>query len=154
MSKYNTRKSKNKHRDTDENDMGTDSETSVSVTMCPINESVYFDKINDFHEKISISLDNLLEKQSSKRIEGLQVILKLLRGAKIDATDMIIPNKSFILDAILRMVRNLNSESECILCLELFAVVCLVLGPDNDDLIELSLRWILGIFLPYIDRQQ
>ena len=25
---------------------------------------------------------------------------------------------------------------------------------DNDDLIELSLRWILGIFLPSIDRQQ
>ena len=25
---------------------------------------------------------------------------------------------------------------------------------ENDDFIELSLRWILGIFLPSIDRQQ
>lgn len=125
-------KSTKKH-DTDESegDKSSDNDASSSVA----NTSVAADRSDDSNG-ISESVEKLSEKRASYRESGLKSLLKVLRGSNEMTVESVRNFIDTICSAISRMLRRPASLEEGTLCLQLYCLICLLVGPDEVELFD------------------
>eukprot|EP01036_Dinobryon_divergens_P045462 gene45462-60741_t len=90
----------------------------------------------DEFELLMQAVDNLSEKRSATRVSALDTILKLFRENKVNVTEAVHKNRDTIIDSVSKILRQPSSEREGVLAIELIQMVCLALGPEQDEILE------------------
>ena len=126
-----TAKKKVDDPDPEESDDNSDHDADSSNA----NTSVAADKSDDI-EGLSESVEKLSDKRASTREGGLKGILKVLRGTNQSMVDSVSNYTETISSSLSRMLRRPASVREGTLCLSVYCLLCLLAGPDEDDLFD------------------
>ena len=134
MGKGAKRATKNvKKHDTDdsEEDRTSDNDASSSVA----NTSVAADRTED-SDGLSESVEKLSEKRASLRESGLKTLLKILRGSNVLMVEAVRDFVDTVCTSLIRILRRPASAREGGLCLEVYCLICLLVGPDEVELFD------------------
>lgn len=129
-----TKKTKEKIRDKHDEELASDSEASI-YSSYSANISAMKDDIsirNDNIDKIFELLDSLQEKRASFRVDSLKRIILILRNQTTDVVECVSQGRDIFKEHCIRILRCPASDDEGLLALDIFSIVCLALGPEEN----------------------
>jgi hypothetical protein len=129
--KRNVKGTRRKGGDSDSEDSEGGDNNSVANSL--VSATVSVDN-SDISDGLSEAVEKLSEKRASTRENGLKSVLKILRGSNEDLVDTTADYNENICTSLLRMIRKPVTFKEGALCLEVYCLLCLIAGPDEDEL--------------------
>lgn len=129
--KRNSKIAKKHDTDDSEEERSSDDDGCSSIA----NTSIAADRSDD-SSGLSESVEKLSEKRATFRESGLKSLLKIMRGSNEVAVESVRNFIDTICSALSRMLRRPASMQEGVLSLELYCLLCLLVGSDEIELFD------------------